>query len=116
MKRMIVAAVIILLACSTAFGGWRHPVPVVVPAPVVHAYWPVGPVYAYPPVVVRAPVVVVPRRIVYRAPVVVVPRRIVYRAPVVVPRAVWYAPPVTVRSKVYIYGRPVRNAIRAVLP
>ncbi len=103
MKSMIVATVIVLLACSTAFGGWGHPVPVVVPAPVVHAYWPVGPVYAYPPVVVRAPVVVVPRRI-------------VYRARVVVPRAVWYAPPVTVRSKVYIYGRPVRNAVRAVLP
>jgi len=103
MKRVIFAAVIVLLACSTAFGGWGYAVPVVVPGPVVEAYWPVGPVYSYVPTVVTAPVVTVPRRF-------------VYRVPAIAPVTVWRAPVVTVRSKVYYRGRPVRNAVRAVLP
>ena len=103
MKSVIAAAVIILLACSTAFGGWGHAVPVVVPAPVAHAYWPVGPVYAYPSVVVSTRVVTVPRRI-------------VYRAPVFAPAAVWHAPIVTVHPRVYVRRRPVRHALRAALP
>ncbi len=103
MKSAIFAAVIVLLACSTAFGGWGYAIPVVVPSPVVHAYWPVGPVYTYVPTVVTAPVVAVPPRIVYRA------SRFA-RVPL------WHAPVVTVRSKVYYRGRPVRNTVRAVFP
>ena len=93
MNRFLVAVVaaIVLLACTTASAGWRHVVVPVAPAPVVHHYYPVGPVYAYP-----APVVT------HVAPVVAVP---VYRARVVNPA------PVIVRSRVYVRGRPVRHAV-----
>lgn len=93
MHRVLLAAAVVLLGASVASAGWGY---VGAPA-VVYDYWPVGPVYAYPaPVVVASPVV---------AP-----------AAVVVPGPVVYPAPVVVRPKVYYYGRPVRNAVRAVLP
>ena len=77
--------------------------PVAVPGPVVHSYWPVGPVYAYPaPVVVARPVYA--------------PAPVIVRGPVLAPGPVLYPAPVIVRPKVFIPGRPVRNAVRAVLP
>jgi hypothetical protein len=36
--------------------------------------------------------------------------------PAYVPAAVYYGAPYVVRPKVYVYGQPVRNAIRAVTP
>jgi hypothetical protein len=93
MKRFLLAVAIVLLAASSAFGGWGY---VAGPAVVYH-YWPVGPVYAYPAPVVVAPAVVAP-------------------VPAVVSGPVLYPAPVVIRSKVYIPGRPVRNAVRAVLP
>lgn len=107
MKIAILAVVIILLAASTAFGGWQHVVPVVVPAPtVVYSYYPVGPVYAYPAPVLYpvAPVFYPP------APALVYPRRVVYPAGVLAPA------PVVVRTKVFVRGQPVRNVVRAVVP
>lgn len=102
MKSMVVAVAIVLLATSTAFGGWVYTSPAV-PTAVVHSYWPVGPVYAYPrPMVVARPVLV--------------PPPVVYPPAVVAPRAVWASPWVTVRPKVYVRGQPVRNVIRAALP
>ena len=99
MKTFIAAiAVILLLLGSTAYGGWR------VPPRVVHAYYP-SPVYAYP-----APAYY------YRAPVMRPMPRAVY-SPVLAPAPMWVGPPgVVVRGKVYIPGRPIRNAVRAVLP
>jgi hypothetical protein len=100
MKRVLLAMAVVLMAASTALGGWRYvPGRVVVTAPVVHSYWPVGPVYAYPPAVAVAPVVPV-------APV----------APVVAPATVVAPAPVVVRPRAYIPGRPVRRAVRVVLP
>jgi len=110
MKSLLIAVVIVLLAGSTASGGWPYAAPAAVPAPVVYPYWPVGPVYAYPPPVVRLPV-----RAVYPRPVIA-PAPAVYPYPVVGRAPVMYVPPVWVRSKVYFRGRPVRNAIRAALP
>ena len=83
---------------------------VVAPGPtVVHSYYPVGPVYTYPPpVVYRRPVI-------YPAPVAY-PPPVAYPAPVVYGPAPFYAAPAVVRTKVYFRGQPVRNAIRAVLP
>lgn len=96
MRVVLTAVTVVLLTASTAVGGRVYRSRVVVPAaPVmVHSFYPVGPVYAYPEPVYMAPV-----------------------APVVYgPAPVYYTPGVTVRSKVYVHGQPVRNTIRAVLP
>ena len=131
MKSLITVAAMVVLCSSTAYGIWPHHVPVAVPAPmVVHSFYPVGPVYGYP-----TPMVSVPRRVVYMPPMVSVPRRVVYMPPMVsvapvvtyMPQAVApghvvyspgvYAPlPVVIRPKVFVYGQPVRNVVRAVLP
>lgn len=72
---------------------------------------PVPPVVAAPPVVVApAPVVTYYSRPVY-PPVVAYPRRYVVPAPVVIRPRVY-----ALRPKVYVYGQPLRNAIRAVTP
>jgi len=100
MNRLIAAAtvVVLLLGCSTVFAGWGHVAPVV-----VQPYYPLGPVYAYPaPVVVARPVIA--------------PAPVVVETPGVAPVPVWAGPPVVIRSKVYIPGRPVRNVLRAVVP
>ena len=92
---VIMAAVVVLMLSSTAYGRWYV-------GPRV-AYYPGAPVYAYP-----APVVVPGPQVVYSP---------VLTGPVVAPAPVWVGPPgVVVRGKVYIPGRPVRNAVRAVLP
>jgi len=114
MKSWVVLAVAaaVLLTGSMASAGWRRVAPVVVPAPtIVHSFYPVGPVYAYP-----APAVVsVPAPIVYR-------RSVFYSAPVIYPSAVGYPGtavvpvPVMVRPRFYVPGQPVRNAIRAAWP
>jgi len=107
---------VVLLACSTASAGWAYVGPVVPPPAMVHSYYPVGPVYAYP-----APVVAVAPRVVYRPPVVY-PPPVVYRPPVAYPAPVFYGPaavypaPVVIYPKIYVRGQPVRNVIRAVLP
>ncbi len=107
MKTLIATiALILLLLGSTAYGGWY------VPPRVVHAYYP-APAYAYP-----APVYA------YPAPVSAYPApAYYYRAPIVRPMPyrvyspVWAGPRgVVVRGRVYIPGRPIRNAVRAVLP
>jgi hypothetical protein len=99
MRSLVVALLVVLLLGSTAYGGWY-----VGPRAVYSYYPPVGPVYAYPP-----PVVVVPPQVVY-SPVV--------PGPVVAPLPARVGAPVVVgpAGKVYIPGRPVRNAIRAVVP
>lgn len=97
MKTLIAAIAVVLLLGSTAYGGWYGP-------RVIAPYYPVGPVYAYP-----APVVVIGPRVVY-SPIV--------PAPMMAPAPVWYGRPVVVgpAGRVYLPGRPVRNAVRAVLP
>ena len=92
MRHLVVAVTVLLLLGSTAYGGWY------VGPRVVYGY-----PYAYP-----APMVVAPPYVVY-SPLV--------PAPVLAPAPVWVAPPgVIVRPKVYVPGRPVRNAIRAAVP
>ena len=103
MKRVLLAVAIVVLGCSVASAGWGYAHPVAVPvAPpvVVHSYYPVGPVYAYRPPAVAVPVVPAPVRVAVPAPVVYGYR---YR-------------PVVVRPKVYVWGQPVRNVLRAVTP
>jgi len=91
MKSLVAAVTIVLLAGSTACADCGCAVPVA-PAPVVvHSFYPVGPVYAYP------------------APVAY-PTTVYYPAPVLYPRAAWY-PPVTVRTWVGPLGR-VRTVYR----
>jgi len=98
MKTLIAAIAVVLLLGSTACGGWY------VGPRVVQSYYPVGPVYGYP-----GPVVVAGPRVVY-SPII--------PAPMMVPAPMWYRPPVVVgpAGRVYLPGRPVRNAVRAVLP
>jgi hypothetical protein len=98
MKNLIIAIAVILLLGSTAYGGWY------VGPTMVRAYYPVAPVYAYP-----APMVVPGPQVVY-SPVV--------PGPVLAPAPVWVGRPVVVgpAGRVYVPGRPVRNAVRAVLP
>ncbi|MBN2473854.1 MAG: hypothetical protein JXB62_04560 [Pirellulales bacterium] len=118
MRRYIalIAMVCVVLAGSTAFGGWRHVAPVVVPVPtVVHSFHPVGPVYAYPNVVhVPSPVVHVPPPMFHVSPHVGFHVPVPYPTPVVYPHRV--PAPVVVYPKVYVRGQPVRNVVRAVLP
>ncbi|MEN6407668.1 MAG: hypothetical protein ABFC77_14505 [Thermoguttaceae bacterium] len=96
MKNLMLVAVAILLLGSTAYGGWY------VGPTVGYAYYPypvVEPVYAYP------------------APVVMAQPRVAY-SPILAPAPVMVARPVVVgpTGKVYIPGRPIRNAVRAVVP
>jgi hypothetical protein len=105
MRNLVIVIAVFLLLSSTAFGAWYGgPVygyyaaaPVVVPAPYV-VYSPIvtAPTMVPAPVMVPGP---------YAAPMAVA-------APVVVGRPVVVGP----AGKVYIVGRPVRNAVRAVLP
>jgi len=112
MKSLCLAAVVALLFGSTAYGAWY-----IVPQG-VYAYYPyyaAAPVYAYPPPVAAVPQVAYSP--VYAGPQVVYSP--VVPAPVFAPAPVpyWYGPPaVVVRAKVYIPGRPVRNAVRFVVP
>ena len=98
MKNIILAVAVVVMLGSTAYGGWY------VGPSVGYAYYPAAPVYAYP-----APVVVAGPRVVYSP---------IMPAPVVAPAPMWVGRPVVVGAagKVYILGRPVRNAVRAVLP
>ncbi len=97
MRNLLIAVAVVLMLGSTAYGGWY------VGPTVGYAYYP-APVYAYP-----APVVVARPYVAY-APVMA--------APMVAPAPVWVGRPVVVgpAGKAYIVGRPVRNAVRAVLP
>jgi hypothetical protein len=99
MKTLVAAVVLALLFGSAAYGGWY-----VTPSRAYAYYpYPAVPVYAY-----RVPVVVAPPPPVYMP---------VAPAPIVTAGPVWVGPPaVWVRGKVYVYGRPVRNVVRAVLP
>jgi hypothetical protein len=107
MKNILAAVALVLLLGSTAYGQWY-----VGPRAV---YYRAAPVYAYP-----APVYAYPAPYyAYRVPVVAPSPYFAYSpvmaGPVVAPA--WYGPPgVVVRSKVYIPGRPVRNAVRAIVP
>jgi hypothetical protein len=114
MYRFFAAVAGVLLVSSVALGGpWCGvPVAVAVPAPAyyypaqpyVAAYAP--PVYAYPAPVYAAPIVPVYRayRPVVVAPVMVAPAPLIYGGPAVV------------RARVYPFGQPVRNVVRAILP
>ena len=102
MKNLALVALAILLLGSTAYGGWY------VGPTVGYAYYPypvVEPAYAYP-----APVVVARPRVAYSP--VLAPAPVVAPAPVMVARPVVVGP----TGKVYIPGRPIRNAVRAVVP
>jgi hypothetical protein len=94
MKNLLLAVALVFVLGSTAYGRWY-----------------VGPSAVYP-YYAAAPVYVAPAPVPYTAysPVII--------GPVVVPAPVWVGPPVVVgpAGKVYIVGRPVRNAVRAVLP
>jgi hypothetical protein len=94
MKNLIIAVALVLLLGSTAYGRWY------VGPRAGYAYYPAAPVYAYPepvPYVTYAPVIA---------------------APVLAPAPVWVGRPVVVgpAGRVYLPGRPVRNAVRVVLP
>jgi hypothetical protein len=101
MKSLLVALVIVLAMGSTALAGHGYVVAYPAPVPVAAYYAPPAPVYVAPaPVPYYA----------YYAPAVTA-------YPVPVPAPVYaYPAPVVVRAKVYPYGQPVRNVIRAVLP
>lgn len=101
MKTLIAAIAVVLLLGSTAYGGW-YDGPTMVQS--YYPYYPAGPVYGYP-----GPVVVAGPRVVYSP---------IFPAPMMVPAPVWYGRPVVVgpAGRVYLPGRPVRNAVRAVLP
>ncbi len=70
------------------------------------------------PVVAYRPVVVAPRRVVtyYAPPVYAAPRYVTNYAPVAAPAPAVYGRPVVVRTKVYVPGQPIRNALRWVAP
>jgi hypothetical protein len=91
MKTLVVAIAlaVVLLCSSTVMAGWAYVAPVR-----VYSYYPAAPVYAYPQTV-SMPVVA---------------------APVYAPAPVVYPYPAVVRTKVYFYGQPVRNVVRAVVP
>jgi hypothetical protein len=93
MRQLLLASVIVLLACSTASADWGY-----VAAPgerVVYYSWPAAPVYSYPaPVVVASPVI---------API-----------PAVVPAPVIYSGPVLVRPR--LFPGPWRGAYRVIVP
>jgi hypothetical protein len=98
---VVIALAVVLLSGSSVWAYWGYVGPVR-----AYAYYPVAPAYAYPGVAVMP---FVPGPVVVRRPVVV-------PAPVVVPGPVVYPYPVVIRPRVYYYGQPVRNALRAVMP
>jgi hypothetical protein len=105
----ILVAVAVALAASSAWAGVTYVAPGFVPIPVaparvVYHYWPTAPVVTYP-----APVVA------YPDPGVPVAAPLAPAVPIIVPGAVYPAPAV-IRTKVYYYGRPVRNTLRVVIP
>ncbi len=107
MKHVLAAAVIVLLASSTALAQWGYAPVVVAPAPTVTYYapTPVAGYYAPAPVVTYygpAPVYAYPRAVVVARP------RVVVAAPV------WVPAPVVVRPRYFVPGEPVRNVLRAV--
>jgi hypothetical protein len=115
MKTIFAAIAVVLLVGSTAYGQWYVGLRAV--------YYPAAPVYAYPAPVYAypAPVYAYPAPVyTYRVPVVAPAPYVAYSPvvppPVVAPAPVWVGPGVIVRNKVYFYGQPVRNAVRAVLP
>jgi hypothetical protein len=94
MKTLMIAVALVLVLGSTAYGRWY------VGPPPGYAYYPAAPVYAYPapvPYTVYSPVIA---------------------GPVMAPAPVWVGRPAVVgpAGRVYVVGRPVRNAVRAVLP
>jgi hypothetical protein len=134
MKNMIGLAVVVLavLTCSTAWaqcgcapvavGASYVPEAVATPAPVYaasypvavpmySAYYPVAPAYStyYAPPVYSAYYAPPLYSAYYPAPMVVA-------RPVYMPSAAWYGAPYVVRPKVYVYGQPVRNVLRAITP
>jgi hypothetical protein len=116
MKKLLVAAAVLLLADSAAMGQ----LPYVTMMPVAPA--PVVTYYAYPPgtaggvVAGFAPLVTLPPRyyaaspVVAPAPLIVAPGYPMAGPPLV------YGPRVVVHPKVYVVGQPIRNVLRAVTP
>ena len=130
MKSLLLSAV---LVCASASVASAYPyVAYYAPAPVVAYYAPpavyVAPVattsyYAGAPVVQSSyyapePVVQTSYYTPYyaAAPVVAAPVPYYAARPYVVASPVYAAPAVVIRPKVYVYGEPVRNFIRAVTP
>ena len=108
MYRTIAIAAVLALIGSTAMAGWGDRV-VVVPGPVpVVTYYAPTPTYVYPP----APV---PTVTYYSGPAYSAAAP-TYAPSVVAYPPVYYGRPVVVRPKVYVYGQPVRNVIRAITP
>ena len=102
MKNLLIAVAVLLLLGSTAYGGWY------VGPTVGYSYYAAAPVYAYP-----APAVVPGPQVVY-SPIMAPP--VLAPAPVMVAPLVGRPVVVGPAGKAYIVGRPVRNAVRAVLP
>lgn len=100
MKTLIAALAVVFVLGSTAYGGW-YGYGYVGPRAAYYA----APVYAYPPTQVVVPATP------YMTYSPVVPARVLAPAPVVVGRPVVVGP----AGRVYIPGRPVRNAVRAVV-
>jgi hypothetical protein len=105
MKTLVSALGMVLLIGSTTFARWY------VAPPVVAAYYPVGPVYAYPPAVVAAPAPYVAYM-----PTVVGAPPCAYGAAVVAPTPVVVGTPAVIRARVFYPGQPVRNVVKAVVP
>jgi hypothetical protein len=98
MRYLLAVAVIVALGASTAWAGWGC----YAPAPVVvHAHYPVAPVYSYRPAVVYPSVAYYAPPVVhtgyYAAPVY----RAAYYAPVA---RTWVGPLGRVRTRVYYRG------------
>jgi hypothetical protein len=114
MKKLLVAAAVLLLADSAAMGQ----LPYVTMMPVAPA--PVATYYAYPGsmagVVTAGGPLVAPLRyyvaspVVAPAPVIAAPGYPMAGPPLV------YGPRVVVHPKVYVVGQPIRNVLRAVTP
>jgi hypothetical protein len=133
MKNPINLAVValVVLTCSAAWAdcGCAQPA---APVATVAAYAPeavVTPAPVYPaPVYTTAYPAAVPVYSTYYAPPVYsayyapplysayYPAPVVVARPAYMPVAAYYGAPVVVRPKVYVYGQPVRNALRAVTP
>ncbi len=105
MKTAIAALGIVLFLGSTSFAAWY------VAPTVVQAYYPMGPVYAYP-----APVVVAPMPYVTYMPVAEPAPPCFYGPPVVAPVPMVIGRPAVVRYRVFYPGQPVRNVVKAVIP
>jgi len=105
MKTVIAALGIVLLIGSTSFAGWY------VAPTVVQAYYPAGPVYAYP-----VPTMMAPAPYVTYMPVAAPAAPCAYGVPMFAPAPVFVGPPAVIRTRVFYPGQPVRNVLKAVVP